>query len=404
MSHNSCGVAGGSCGEHDVRRLTGLFKALGRGEPELYALLTSGALYAAGLALRFALGVEGAPVLAIFILAYLLVGGKVLRMAARSLIGGSPFNENFLLAVATLGIFAIGEYPEAVGVMLFFRIGEYLQDLALAKSRRSIKSLLSLRAEYANLKVGSEVRRVRPEDVRVGDIIVIRPGERIPLDGVVVRGVSVVDMSPLTGESVPRTVEPGDEVLSGAVNLSGLLEVRVVREYRESTVAKILSLVERASARKARVEKFITRFARYYTPAVVSLAFAIAILPPLFVGGSPSVWAYRALVLLVISCPCALVLSVPLSYFSGLGRAAKDGVLIKGSNFLDQLASLRVVAFDKTGTLTKGIFRVAEVHPKNGFSSEEILRLAALAEAYSNHPIAQAIRQAWGEKRRRGAG
>jgi len=377
-----------------VRSRTRLFGTLRR-EPELYALLVSGALYSAGLVLRYSLRIEGAPVLAIFILVYLLVGSKIIKMAARSLVGGNPFNENFLLTIATLGAFAIGEYPEAVGVMLFFRVGEYLQDLALARSRRSIKSLLSFRAEYANLKVGDELRRVKPENVRVGDVIVVRPGERIPLDGVVIKGTSAVDMSPLTGESVPKAVEPGDEVLSGAVNLSGLLEVRVVREYRESTAAKILSLVERASARKARVEKFITRFARYYTPAVVSIAFAVALLPPLFTGSPLGAWAYRALVLLVISCPCALVLSVPLSYFGGLGRAAREGVLVKGSNFLDQLASLKVVAFDKTGTLTKGVFRVVKVCPKNGFGSVEVLRLAALAESYSNHPIAQAIRQAW---------
>ncbi|RLE65341.1 MAG: cadmium-translocating P-type ATPase [Thermoprotei archaeon] len=362
---------------------------------ELYRILSSTGFYIVGLFLKFVLGIDNIAVVGLFILAYILVGLNVLKLAARGILGRKPLNENFLLTVATLGAFAIKEYPEAAGVMLFFRIGEYLQDLALNRSRRSIRALLSLKAEYANLKVGDKILKVKPEDVKVGDTIIVRPGEKIPLDGKVIKGSSAVDTSALTGESAPRSVEPGDEVLSGMINLSGLLEVKVTRRFSESTIAKILDLVEKASARKARAEKFITKFARYYTPAVVTLAAIVAFLPPLVIGDSIDIWVYRALVLLVISCPCALVLSIPLGYFGGIGRSAKEGILVKGSNFLDLLTKLEVVAFDKTGTLTKGVFKVSEIVPRNGFSRDEVLRFAALAEVHSNHPIAQAIKEAY---------
>ncbi|RLE71507.1 MAG: cadmium-translocating P-type ATPase [Thermoprotei archaeon] len=361
----------------------------------LYALLFSAIFYAIGLILKFLLGFDGIVTISFFTVSYILVGFKIIKLAFKGLLVGDIFNENFLLTVATLGAFAIMEYPEATGVMLFYRIGEYLQDRALDKSRRSIRSLLKLKADYANLKKNGKIVKVRPEEVGVGELILIRPGERIPLDGVIVKGHSVVDTSALTGESIPREVKTGDQVLSGMINLSGLLLVKVTKEFKESTVARILRLVEEASARKARVEKFITRFARYYTPAVVGLAALIAFIPPIVTGASLTLWVYRALVLLVISCPCALVLSIPLGYFGGLGRSAKEGILVKGSNFLDLMANLKIMAIDKTGTLTKGTFKVSKVVPQNGFNKEELLYYAALAESYSNHPIARAIREAY---------
>jgi len=361
----------------------------------LYALLFSAMFYAIGLILKFLLGFDGIVTTSFFTVSYILVGFKIIKLAFKGLLVGDIFNENFLLTVATLGAFAIMEYPEATGVMLFYRIGEYLQDRALDKSRRSIRSLLKLKADYANLKKNGKIVKVRPEEVGVGELILIRPGERIPLDGVIVKGHSVVDTSALTGESIPREVKTGDQVLSGMINLSGLLLVKVTKEFKESTVARILRLVEEASARKARVEKFITRFARYYTPAVVGLAALIAFIPPIVTGASLTLWVYRALVLLVISCPCALVLSIPLGYFGGLGRSAKEGILVKGSNFLDLMANLKIMAIDKTGTLTKGTFKVSKVVPQNGFNKEELLYYAALAESYSNHPIARAIREAY---------
>ncbi|AEH24544.1 heavy metal translocating P-type ATPase [Pyrococcus yayanosii] len=364
----------------------------------LYFIIPSLLLFAIGIVLRYYYNYDNPFVFGIFVVSYLLVGWKVLRNAIINSIRGNVFDENFLITIATLGAFAIHEYPEAVAVMLFYIVGEFFQDLAVNRSRRSIKALLALKAEYANLKVGDKIVRVKPEELKVGDIIVIKPGERVPVDGVILEGSSSVDTSALTGESVPRTVKEGEEILSGMVNLSGLLTVKVTKELKESTISRILELVENASARKAKTEKFITRFAHYYTPAVVGLAMLIALIPPLVFGEPFSKWVYRALVLLVISCPCALVLSIPLGYFGGIGRAARDGILIKGSNFLDALSSASIVAFDKTETLTKGVFKVTRIETRNGFTEEEILKFAALAEVHSNHPIAKAIREAYGKE------
>ncbi|HHI00360.1 MAG TPA: cadmium-translocating P-type ATPase, partial [Thermococcus litoralis] len=364
----------------------------------LYFIIPSLVLFTAGMLLRYYYNYDNAFVLGIFVASYLLVGWKVLRNAFINSVHGNVFDENFLIAIATLGAFAIREYPEAVGVMLFYTVGEFFQDLAINRSRRSIKALLALKAEYANLKVGDKIVKVKPEELKVGDIIVIKPGERVPVDGIIIEGISNVDTSALTGESVPRTVREGKEILSGMVNLSGLLTVKVTKELRESTISRILELVENASARKAKTEKFITRFAHYYTPVVVGLAVLIALVPPLAFGEPFSKWVYRALVLLVISCPCALVLSIPLGYFGGIGKSAREGILVKGSNFLDALSKATIIAFDKTGTLTKGVFKVTKIETRNGFSEEEILRFAALAEAHSNHPIAKAIKEAYGKE------
>ncbi|ASJ04740.1 heavy metal translocating P-type ATPase [Thermococcus barossii] len=364
----------------------------------LYFIIPSLMLFGIGVVLRYYYGMDNAFVFGVFVASYLLVGWKVLRSAIINSLHGNVFDENFLIAVATLGAFAIREYPEGVAVMLFYVVGEFFQDMAVDRSRRSIKALLALKAEHANLLRNGEVVRVKPEELKVGDTILVKPGEKVPVDGVVIEGESTVDTSALTGESVPRTVREGEEILSGMVNLSGVLRVRVTRELGDSTVSRILELVENASARKAKTEKFITRFARYYTPAVVGIAALIATVPPLITGDPFSTWVYRALVLLVISCPCALVLSIPLGYFGGIGKAAREGILVKGSNYLDALKDASIVAFDKTGTLTKGVFKVTKVETRNGFSEEEIIRFAALAEAHSNHPIARAIRRAYGKE------
>ncbi|MCD6144332.1 heavy metal translocating P-type ATPase [Thermococcus sp.] len=364
----------------------------------LYFIIPSLLLFIIGILLRYYYEMDNAFVFGIFTMSYLLVGWKVLRNAVVNSVRGNVFDENFLITIATLGAFAIREYPEAVGVMLFYVVGEFFQDLAVNRSRRSIKSLLALKAEYASLKVGEKIVKVKPEELKVGDIIVIKPGERVPVDGIIIEGSSNVDTSALTGESVPRTVKEGEEILSGMVNLSGLLTVKVTKELKESTISRILELVENASARKAKTEKLITRFARYYTPAVVGLAALIALIPPLAFGEPFSDWLYRALVLLVISCPCALVLSIPLGYFGGIGKSAREGILVKGSNFLDALSKATIVAFDKTGTLTKGVFKVTKIETRNGFTEEEIIKFAALAEAHSNHPIAKAIKEAYGKE------
>ena len=363
-----------------------------------YMIGTSLVLFAVGIVLRYYYDMDNALVFGIFTASYLISGWKVLRSAVVNSIRGNVFDENFLIAVATIGAFIIREYPEGVAVMLFYVVGEFFQDLAVGKSRRSIKALLALKAEYANLLRNGEVIQVKPEELKVGDVILVKPGEKVPVDGVVIEGTSTVDTSALTGESVPRTVKEGEEILSGMVNLSGLLKVKVTKELSESTISRILELVENASARKAKTEKFITRFAHYYTPAVVAIAALIALVPPLVTGDPFTPWVYRALVILVISCPCALVLSIPLGYFGGIGRSAKEGILVKGSNFLDALKEATIVAFDKTGTLTKGVFKVTKVETRNGFSEEEIIRFAALAEAHSNHPIAKAIRDAYGKE------
>jgi Cd2+/Zn2+-exporting ATPase len=335
--------------------------------------------------------------LAIFLAAYLLIGGEVMLRALKNIAKGQIFDENFLMSVATIGAFAIGEYPEGVAVMLFYQVGEAFQNYAVGCSRKSITALMDIRPDFANLKVGDEIKRVSPEEVSVGDFIVVKPGEKIPLDGVVADGRSALDTSALTGESLPRDVEPGAEVLSGSINKSGLLTIEVKKPFGESTVSKILDLVQNASGSKAPVENFITKFARYYTPVVVFAAVALAIVPPLAFGGVWSDWINRALVFLVVSCPCALVISIPLSFFGGIGGASRNGILVKGSNYLDALHDVDTVVFDKTGTLTKGVFAVTEIVPANGFTVDELLEIAAAAESGSNHPIAQSIIKAYGK-------
>lgn len=328
----------------------------------------------------------------VFVTAYLVVGWKVLAAAIKNIIRGQVFNENFLMAVATLGAFAIDEMPEAVAVMLFYVVGELFQDIAVGRSRKSIKSLLEIKPDYANLKDGGDTIKVSPEDVNLGDEIVVKAGEKIPLDGIITDGSSFVDTSALTGESVPRNIKPNDEVLAGMINQSGLITVKVTRLFGESSISKILEMVENATSKKAETEKFITTFAKYYTPVVVFGALLIAVLPPLLISGATfSDWIYRALVVLVISCPCALVISIPLGYFGGIGGASRRGILVKGSNFLDALTQVKTVVFDKTGTLTKGEFKVSEIVTSNGFSKEEISEYAAYAEYNSNHPIAKSI-------------
>ena len=332
----------------------------------------------------------------VFVTIYLLSGWGVLKTAGKNILNGQVFNEQFLMSVATLGAFAINEMPEAVAVMVFYNVGEFFQDLAVHRSRKSIKSLLEIRPDHANIIINGVVKEVSPEDVKVGDEILVKPGEKIPLDGEVIDGSSMLDTSALTGESVPRPVKVSESVMAGMINKSGAITIRVTKLFGESSISKILDLVENATSKKAKTEKFITKFARYYTPAVVVGALLVALLPPLFFAEQTfSVWIYRALIMLVVSCPCALVISIPLGYFGGIGGASKRGILVKGSNYLDTLTEIRTVVFDKTGTLTKGEFKVSEVVTKNGFSEKEILKYAAFAEANSNHPIAQSIIEAF---------
>ncbi len=364
----------------------------------LYFIIPSFFLLLWGAFLIYYFRIESIITLILFIIAYTLVGWKVFKSAFINIAHGKLFDENFLIMIATMGAFAIHEYPEAVAVMLFYVVGEFFQDRAVEKSKRSVKSLLELKVEYANLVKDDKIIQVPPEEIRKGDIILVKPGERVPLDGIVIEGRTSVDTSALTGESVPRDINEGDAVLSGMLNLTGLLKVKVTKKMNESTVSRILKLVEDATARKAKTEKFITKFAHYYTPAVVALAACVAIFPPLILNAEFSVWISRALVLLVISCPCALVLSIPLGYFGGIGKSAKEGILVKGSNFLDSLAKAETVAFDKTGTLTKGVFKVSKIVPTNGFRKNEVLRFAALAEKYSSHPVANAIKKAYGKE------
>ncbi|MDF5706483.1 MAG: heavy metal translocating P-type ATPase [Nostoc sp. S4] len=335
----------------------------------------------------------------IFIPAYLLSGWSVLKTAGRNILRGRIFDETFLMTVATLGAIAIHKLPEAVGVMLFYKIGELFQDIAVSRSRNSIKALLEVRPDYANIQTEKGLKTVSPETVSIGDIIVVKPGEKIPLDGEIIEGNSQIDTSALTGESVPRTVKLGETVLAGTINKIGVLSIKVTKLFDESSIAKILDLVQNAKSKKAETEKFITKFARYYTPIVVFTSVAVALLPPLFISGATSSeWIYRALILLVISCPCGLVISIPLGYFGGVGGAARRGILVKGSTFLDSLNAVKTVVFDKTGTLTKGVFQVANIVPKNGFNEKELIELAAKVESHSNHPIAQSIRNAYGGK------
>ena len=365
---------------------------------------------------------EGWKLLFLYLIPYFVIGWDILYKAVRNIKNGQIFDENFLMAVATIGAFGVNEYSEAVAVMLFYQVGELFQSYAVNRSRQSITDLMDICPEYANIEEDGQLKQVDPDDVEVGDIIVIKPGEKIPLDGKVVFGESMVDTSALTGESVPRRVKEGDDLVSGCVNGNGLLRAEVTKEFDDSTVAKILELVENASSKKAHVENFITRFARYYTPAVVIGAVVLAVIPPLFAGQSWAEWVRRACTFLVISCPCALVISVPMSFFSGIGAASKKGVLVKGSNYLEIMSKLHTVVFDKTGTLTKGEFKVARIYSvdeeadtagngenESGESAEngtdprsekqrKVLELAALAESYSDHPISRSIRDAWGKE------
>ncbi len=347
---------------------------------------------------------------AAYLVAYLVIGYKVLRKAWNNIKRGKIFDENFLMAVASLGAFIIGEYPEAVAVMLFYQIGELFEDYAVGKSRKSITDLMNIRPDYANLKIeGGDTKKVDPDEVKIGDIIVVKPGEKVPLDGIVTSGSSMLDTAALTGESVPRSIKEGEEILSGCINQNGLLEIKVEKEFGESTVSKILELVENATSQKAHMENFITRFAAYYTPAVVGAAVVLAFLPPILIGSGIigggagftgalfSKWIYRALEFLVVSCPCALVISVPLSFFGGIGGASKIGLLVKGSNYLEAAAYAEYVVMDKTGTLTKGVFEVEEVVTCAKLSREELLKYAAYAEANSSHPISVSLREAYGE-------
>ena len=347
--------------------------------------------------------------LSLFLLSYIIIARDIVWKAIRNVFHGQIFDENFLLTVATLGAFAIEKFPEAVAVMLFFKVGELFQDIALNRSRKSIKSLMEIRPDYANLKIDGETKKVDPDEVNVSDVIMVKPGERVPLDGIVLDGSSLVDTSALTGESVPRKVKAKDEILSGMINKTGLLTVQVTKRFSESTVSKILDLVENAASKKAPTEKFITKFAKYYTPAVVFGAFTLAIVPvilyhipvftPMFAHEPTfSEWIYKALIFLVISCPCALVISIPLGFFGGIGAASKRGILVKGSNYLEGLNNLHTIVWDKTGTLTKGVFRVTKIVTKNNFSRDEILKFAAEAESQSSHPIAQSILEAFSRK------
>lgn len=336
--------------------------------------------------------------IALFIISYIIVGGDVVKRAVKDILKGQVFDENFLMSIATIGAFFIGEYPEGVAVMLFYQVGELFQSYAVGKSRKSIASLMDIRPDYANVKKGDELVKVDPDEVQIGDIIVIKAGEKIPLDGKVIEGSSMIDTSALTGESVPREVEVGSDILSGCININGVITAEVTKEFGESTVSKILDLVENASSKKSNSEQFITKFARYYTPVVVIIAVFLAIIPPLVIDGATfSDWIYRALAFLVVSCPCALVISIPLSFFGGIGGASKKGVLVKGSNYLEALAETEIVVFDKTGTLTKGVFNVQEIHPE-GVSKEELLELTAHAESYSNHPISLSLKRAYSKE------
>lgn len=332
--------------------------------------------------------------LLIYILSYILIGGDVILTAVRNIGKGEIFDENFLMVLATIGAFAIKEYPEAVSVMLFYQIGELFQDYAVDRSRKSISALMDIRPEFANVQRENEIVKLSPEDVKVGDIIVVKPGERVPLDGKIVKGETFVDTSALTGESVQRKLKEGSEILSGFINKTSLIIVEVTKNYGQSTVARILELVQNAASRKAKTEKFITKFAKYYTPAVVFTAVALAFIPPLVIEGAIfSEWLYRALIFLVISCPCALVISIPLGFFGGIGAASKKGILIKGGNYLEALNSVDTVVFDKTGTLTKGVFNVTKIVPMEGINKDELIQMAALGEGFSNHPIAVSILQ-----------
>ena len=334
----------------------------------------------------------------IYIISYIIVGFEIVKKAIRNITRGKVFDENFLMTIATIGAFGIGEFPEAVAVMLFYQVGELFQSYAVDKSRKSISSLMDIRPDYANVERNGKLQKVDPDDVKIGEIIVIKPGEKVPLDGNVVEGKSSLDTKALTGESLPRDTTKGDEVLSGSINLNSVIKIKVTKEYGESTVSKILDLVENASSKKSKSENFITKFAQYYTPIVVIIAVFLAILPPLIIKDAVfSDWLYRALSFLVVSCPCALVISIPLSFFGGIGGASKMGVLIKGSNYLEAIANTEIVVFDKTGTLTEGVFEVQKIKAVD-ISEEELLKIAAYSENYSNHPIAISVKKAYNKE------
>lgn len=361
---------------------------------ETAAFILGAALFLAGMLLP----IPSTAKIAVFLTSYALLGGKIVWKAIRHILAGQIFDENFLMSVATIGAFCIGEFGEGVAVMLFYRIGEFFEDRAVDRSKKSIASLMNIRPDSANLKCGSEIKKVSPEDVKPGDLILVQPGEKVPLDGIVLEGTSFADTSALTGESVPRAVNPGSELLSGSINKSGVLTVRVTKVFGESTVSKILDLVQNAASKKAPTENFITKFAKVYTPAVVFAALALAIIPPLTVpGASFSEWISRALTFLVVSCPCALVISIPLSFFGGIGSASRQGILIKGGNYLEALNHVGTVVFDKTGTLTKGTFHVTKINAEPGWNEKSLLDFAAHAERYSGHPIAVSIREAYGK-------
>ena len=360
-------------------------------------LAVGAVVYAIGMALTVFAKLPTLAELAFLIVAYVILGWDVIWQAVKNITRGQVFDEHFLMSVSTIGAFAIGEYPEAVAVMLFYQVGEFFQSLAVKRSRKSISDLMDIRPDSATVKRNGVLQVVSPESVAVGEIIVVKPGEKIPLDGIVVDGESMLDTKALTGESVPRSIRKGDEALSGCINQSGLLTLKVTKSFGESTVSKITDLVENASARKAPTENFITTFARYYTPVVVGMAAVLAIIPPLVLGGGWSEWLRRGFVFLIVSCPCALVISIPLTFFGGIGAASKRGVLVKGSNYLEALNKVSVVVFDKTGTLTKGVFEVANIIPAAGYQKEQVLEYAAQAESYSNHPIAKSILATYGK-------
>ena len=360
-------------------------------------LAVGAVVYAIGMALTVFAKLPTLAELAFLIVAYVILGWDVVWQAVKNITRGQVFDEHFLMSVSTIGAFAIGEYPEAVAVMLFYQVGEFFQSLAVKRSRKSISDLMDICPDSATVKRNGVLQVVSPESVAVGEIIVVKPGEKIPLDGIVVDGESMLDTKALTGESVPRSIRKGDEALSGCINQSGLLTLKVTKSFGESTVSKIIDLVENASARKAPTENFITTFARYYTPVVVGMAAVLAIIPPLVLGGGWSEWLRRGFVFLIVSCPCALVISIPLTFFGGIGAASKRGVLVKGSNYLEALNKVSVVVFDKTGTLTKGVFEVANIIPAAGYQKEQVLEYAAQAESYSNHPIAKSILATYGK-------
>lgn len=362
---------------------------------EIIKLVIGALIFGVATVMKFSNSIE----LVLYLISFVIVGGEVILGALKNIRKGQVFDENFLMSIATIGAFAIGEYPEGVAVMLFYQLGEIFQDMAVNRSRKSISALMDIRPDFANLKINGDIKKVDPDEVRIGDIIVVKPGEKVPVDGKVIEGKSMVDTAALTGESVPREVGVGDSILSGVINKNGLLTIEVEKEFGDSTVSKILDLVQNASSKKAPTENFITKFARYYTPAVVFAALALAIIPPLVIEGATfSVWIYRALSFLVVSCPCALVISIPLGFFGGIGGASKNGILVKGGNYLEALNNVEMVVFDKTGTLTKGIFKVTEVNSENNISKDELIACAAYAENYSNHPIAVSILKAYGKE------